>query len=195
MSHIRQVTASTARAGSIAAICAAAATALSYATYAAGELSPAQEAIERSEILNLMGWSVVAFDSRDMRRFLSAFAQGSSFNVKDMDASRNVSMDKAQMAKVWLSNSPPVPAHPGHDTAAMATQHFTSNLSVTFSDASHAKLHGYEMMVQMPAGVKEGPLVPAAMGWYDIALVKSQGKWLFANYTLIHAGAEKPSLD
>jgi hypothetical protein len=179
--------------------CAAALAPPSLGAAGAAPLTPEQEAVERSAILNLMGWTMVAFDNGDRASFLTAFADNGTFRVIQ-DPAPGVFMTKAQMIQRWLSLEPRAEgsgaaAASGSPAAApdgrryQASQHFTSNLSVLFKDATHARLFGYEMRVQMTEGVGDDKLRHVTgMGSYDISLVKQNGKWLFESYTLIHAG-------
>jgi len=151
------------------------------AVSAAEPLSSEQAEVARSEIINLFSWSVIAFDNKDYERFLTTFAPQSVFRVSDQDPKRNVNFSRADMVKNWSLR----PGTPGGD------QHFTSNLNVEFADERHAKLHGYYVWMKPNPTGAEGPLIPAGMGTYDVALIKIDGHWLFEDYHLLHAEAGK----
>lgn len=143
---------------------------------AADTLSETQRTVERSEILELFSWSMIAFDNKDFERFLSAFADDSTFVVVDADPKRNVKYSKAEMIKNFSRRTGP----PGSD------RHLTSNLSVKLIDAASAKLHGYSAWLKPNTS---GPFTVADISSYDITLRKVNGRWLFQEYKLVHAGA------
>jgi hypothetical protein len=158
--------------------------------HAAG-LTEAQEATERSAIINVFNWSLIAFDNGDRTAFLSVFSEDGTFNVKHSDPNRQVSMTKAEMLSRWSGQGSSSAANAA---APAVSQHLTGTLAVVFTDSTHATLYGYEARLLLPQGVREGPVTPAGMGSYEVKLVKSNGKWLFSSYTLVHAGVAKAPL-
>jgi hypothetical protein len=148
---------------------------LSIAPVHAAQLTDTQAALARSEILQTFNWSMIAFDNKDYVRFLPLFAADATFAVVDPDPRQNHDFSKADMVKMWNH-----PAKPSGD------RHFTSNISISVKDAAHATLNGYFVWLKPGA---DGSITPAALGSYDITLVKLNGQWLFEHYELIHGGA------
>lgn len=149
------------------------------ATLNAAELSARDAAIERSQILDLLAQTLLAFDNRDYPQFAAHFADDGVFTVVEIPSNTVMRQIKRADMVAQYSRLPPPKGDP---------HHFTSNLTVDFRDDSHATLRGY-YMVMSNNGANVAPR-PVGMGQYASQVVKQDGKWKFQEYRALRAAGE-----
>lgn len=174
---------------------ASAAIALCIATPAAAQVSPAEYAVARAEIVNLSSRLMIAFDALDADTYADCFAKDATLNwIGGVENGREAIRKALTAWRVRMSDTNIAP----DATSRQRTHHFVLNHNVTIEQGGKTG-KGIVYWFALTNRTPQKDVQPLYFGHVVEYYVKEDGKWLYSkrevyNESLSNRAAFYPEL-